>query len=278
VADLLPTFFVIGAPKCGTTSLHFYLDQHPEIAMTTDKEPNVFAREDYRDRLDRYEELFAVRAAVRGESSVIYSEHPCWQGVPTRIRVQVPEARFIYVVGDPVERVIRHYAQLVIDGKASGRLDDALADYEQDYNGLACGSRYATQVRQYLDHFDASRILIVDQRDLLEAREPTLSRVFAFLGVDASFRSPAFEQVRNTQVQRRTPRPLGRLAASPPLAPLKRVSYPAAIRRRIRRHTSTPVPRPRLDPALRARFAESLREETAWLREFSGLRFETWPV
>jgi hypothetical protein len=278
VAAPLPTFFVIGAPKCGTTSLHFYLDQHPEIGMTTDKEPNVFAHEDYDHRLDRYAELFAGPAPVRGESSVVYSEHPCWRGVPARIRAQVPEARFIYVVGDPVERVIRHYAQLVEDGKVSGGLDAALADFDQDYNGLACGSRYATQVRQYLGHFDASRILIVDQRDLLEARAPTLSRVFAFLGVEASFRSPAFEQERNTLAQRRTPKPLGRLAASPPLAPLRRLSYPAAIRRRIQRHTSVPVSRPRLDPALRARFAESLREETAWLREFSGLRFETWPV
>lgn len=278
MTDLLPTFFVIGAPKCGTTSLHFYLDQHPEIAMTTDKEPNVFAREDYRDKLGRYAGLFAALAAVRGESSVIYSEHPCWQGAPARIRAQVPEARFVYVVGDPVERVIRHYAQLVADGKASGQLDDALADFEEDYNGLACGSRYATQVRQYLGHFDASRILIVDQRDLLVAREPTLSRVFAFLGVDASFRSPAFDQVRNTQADRRTPKPLGRLASSSPLAPLRRLRYPTAIRRRVRRHTSVPAPRPQLDPALRARFAASLREEVAWLREFTGLRFETWSV
>ena len=86
----LPTFFIIGAAKAGTTSLHFYLDQHPQIQMSAIKEPNYFAGAANGipypvgrvDRLERYEQLFDPAFEVRGEASPSYTSAPRRLGVP----------------------------------------------------------------------------------------------------------------------------------------------------------------------------------------------------
>lgn len=275
----LPTFFVIGAAKCGTTSLHHYLDEHPEISMSKVKEPQIFAEDGYRSRLGEYRSLFAREAAVRGESSAVYSQYPRWPGVPERIATSVPEARFVYLVGDPIERAISHYRQHVADGKESRTLSAALADWAREDSLFLCPSRYATQLRRYLEHFDADRVLVVDQRDLLEDRELTLSRVFGFLAVEPSFRSPGFEAKLNPTDLRRVPTALGRrLEETRVLRAARGVPMPAALRRGVRGLVSRRVRRPELERPLRARVAESLREEVEWLRAFTGQDFATWSL
>lgn len=275
----LPTFFVIGAPKCGTTSLHHYLDQHPAIEMSRVKEPQVFAEPDCEARLGAYDELFAGAAPVRGESSAVYSQFPRWPDVPRRIREHVPAARFLYLVRDPVERAVAHYAQHVADGKERRSLDEALADWPAPDSLYLCPSRYATQVRRYLEHFDAARLLVVDQADLLRSRGETLRRVFAFLEVDPAFESERFERRLNTRDARRAATALGeRIGDSPVFERARRMPLPGPLRRGLRRLVSRRVGRDELDPPLAARISESLRPEVEWLREFSGLGFADWSL
>ena len=275
----MPNLFIIGAPKCGTTSLHAYLAEHPEVAMTSDKEPGIFAREDYREQLPSYSALFGAKgeARVRGEASVVYSEHPRWTGVPERIHSVSPGSRFIYVVGDPVERTVRHYVQLVAEGVESRPLHAALGDLEHPYNRLSCPSRYATQLQQYLPYFDAARFLVVDQQDLLERRSTTLERVFDFLAVDRSFTSPSFQAVHNTKADKRRPRPLASVTRVPGLRQAKRL-VPESAKARGRRLLYDPVERPALDGDLRLRLEDALRDEARWLRAFSGEALSTWSV
>ena len=113
----LPTFFVIGAPKAGTTSLHTYLDAHPQIQMSAVKEPRFYAGPDNGiayppDHVAdpaAYEALFDPAFPVRGESSTDYATHPRRTGVPERIKAAVPEARFVYMVRDPIARTVSHH-------------------------------------------------------------------------------------------------------------------------------------------------------------------------
>ena len=72
---MLPNTFIIGAAKCGTTSLWAYLDAHPEISFSRRKEPAVFIHEDYRDLLDWYESLFRP-ATIRGRSLRLVLDEP----------------------------------------------------------------------------------------------------------------------------------------------------------------------------------------------------------
>ena len=121
---MLPTFFVIGAAKSGTTSLHYYLDQHPDVHMSREKEPNYFSfahrpggpKHVIRDRR-AYKALFDSPAPVRGEASVTYSFWPHPPDVAERIHAAVPDAKFVYVVRDPVERTLSHYRHRVVLGE-----------------------------------------------------------------------------------------------------------------------------------------------------------------
>ncbi len=276
---LLPTFFVIGAPKAGTTSLHHALGAHPEIAMTSVKEPFVFATPGFRRELGRYAELLAPDAAQRGESSTVYTQFPHYGDVASRIHEVLPGARFIYLVRDPIDRAVAHYRQHAFAGKESRPLGEALSDFAHPASAYVCASRYATQLQVYLRHFDAERILVMDQRDLLERPQVALARAFRFLGVDPEFRSPAFARKLNAREDQRVATWLGaHLRLLPGFATARRLPLPAALREPLRRTVSRPIAVEELDPALRDRIAEALLPEVEWLRQFTGLAFSHWSL
>src|SRR5688500_19663917 len=86
----LPNLLIIGAMKCGTTSLHHYLDLHPDISMSDPKEVRFFDDPAWEERIDWYRGHFDPNAPVTGESSVYYSAYP-WiptshDGSPRRCR------------------------------------------------------------------------------------------------------------------------------------------------------------------------------------------------
>jgi len=107
-----PNLFVIGAMKSGTSSLHATLAAHPQIFMCRKKEPDYFIEQCNWSRGERwYLSLFA-RAGdkpIIGESSTGYTQAPRFHGVPQRIRGFRPDARFVYIMRDPIERTISHY-------------------------------------------------------------------------------------------------------------------------------------------------------------------------
>src|SRR5688500_3515585 len=98
--DRLPTFITIGAAKSGTTSLHYYLDQHPEISMSSPKETNFFERSDAAESLDEYQLHFRAGFPARGESSVHYTCFPTIPDVQERIASALPDVKLIYIVRD----------------------------------------------------------------------------------------------------------------------------------------------------------------------------------
>src|ERR1700735_4448473 len=110
---MLPNLIIIGAPKAGTTSLHRYLDLHPDVAMTTEKELRYFWRADWRDRLPWYEAQFEFEGKPRGRGGAppAYPAYPRRDNAPRRMHELVPEVKLIYLVRDPIERLVSHWAQ-----------------------------------------------------------------------------------------------------------------------------------------------------------------------
>ena len=280
-AHALPNLLVIGAAKAGTTSLHRYLSRHPEIFMSRIKELKLFIHDDWRERLDRYRTNFPAAAPVRGESSPAYSMHPWWPGVPERVSEVIPEAKLIYMVRDPVERLLGQYVEMRIAHQEDRPIDRALADYDRPSNRLAMPSRYAYQLDRWRARFPDSRILVLDQRDLLESRGNTLSRVFSFLGVDPAFESPEFERLHNKRQGKMRANRLGVwLYSRGWLSRAQDASrmLPDAVRERLKLAVAEPVPTPSLDPGLRAALEAYLREDADRLREYTRQRFEHWSV
>lgn len=285
----LPTFFIIGAPKAGTTSLHYYLDQHPQIQMSSNKEPHFFSGPEdgipYAmgrvESQDKYEKLFDAAVAVRGEASPTYSCHPRRRGVPERIKALVPDARFIYMVRDPVARTVSHYQHRVALEGERRSLEEALGDLSDPYSPYTCPSRYAEQLDLYLEHYPRERILVVDQDELLKERKATLGRIFAFLGVDAGFDSARFEDELLKSSERHTyPAWFARLVELV-IVPLTQW-IPAGVRRRLRRGGERvllrPLPSPTLEEGLRERLRALYVEDVARLRDLTGKEFPTWSV
>ena len=174
---------IVGAAKCGTSSLASYLAAHPEIFMCRPKEPNFFSYR-WAKGLDWYQRLFAGSDGYRavGEASVSYSMAPEVLDVPRRIASVVPNVRLLYVIRHPIDRIRSHYRFRVFRGKETA---PTVAEAVARYPGYVRISSYAYQLEQYLDHFDASRILVVPSERLRTNRRRMLEEILEFLGVDA---------------------------------------------------------------------------------------------
>jgi hypothetical protein len=269
---LLPTFFIVGAPKCGTTSLHEYLDAHPDVAMTTDKEPSIFGRpDDWEEMLSAYARLFVHDAPIRGESSTSYASYPWRPWSADNIQARVPDARIVYLVRDPIRRTLSHYAMNVWQELPVRPFDELMEDLEDHMNMPVWCSRYGTQIERWLDRFGQERVLVLDSDDLRGAqRTTTIQRVLGFVGADPSFMSPAWDAEHNTATHHRTPRRgVGRLG---------RVGRGLVATPGIGRLATREIPTPTLSAEQRERLVALLSPDIARFRELTGFDTSKWEV
>ncbi|MDX6652969.1 MAG: hypothetical protein QOJ38_1750 [Solirubrobacterales bacterium] len=270
----LPNLIVIGAMKCGTTSLHRYLRLHPEIAMSAPKELNFFVGElQWGLGEEWYRSHFDPRLAIRGESSVHYTNFPRFAGVPERIHSLVPEAKLIYMVRDPIDRMLSHYVHNRAGGYERLEAEEAFAKPSSYIDR----SRYAMQLEQYLEHFPAENVLVATQEELNRDRRGTLRRIFEYLGVDPSFDTEQFEREWETGSGKgRRFSLLDRVARMPGMRVFDK-SYdrlPEGMLWTIERVAYSPrggaVAKPELSLELRERLGESFRDDVAELERFAG--------
>jgi hypothetical protein len=183
---LRPNLFIIGAMKSGTTTLHEYLDTHPQIAMSHEKEPGYFVEE---LGLHKGEEWYFSRWAdlngqhrYRGESSTHYTKLPIFQGVPERLFRFNPEARLIYIMRNPFDRIVSHYWHAVRDAYHGGELRPLLKAVKEDPEYLAF-SDYATQLEPYFERFGRGAVQTLTFESLLDDPQREVDRIYAWLGL-----------------------------------------------------------------------------------------------
>lgn len=277
LASRLPNLIIVGVMKCGTTSLHFYLGLHPEVRMSREKEIEFFIEERSWSRgIPWYAQQFDANARVRGESSPNYAAARRFPGVPARIREVVPEARLIFMVRDPIERLISHW----MHNYTHGREQRPFAEILEDDRYLE-RSMYATQLQPYLDAFPRDQILILEMDRLRARRLEVLREVFTFLSVDADFVSARFALERHRTERKRVKTNAGRWLAGTRLAGWVE-SLPQSIRWPVRDLLyfpfSKPLVRPVLAPGERERLIDVLRPDIMRFRALSGLACESWSV
>jgi hypothetical protein len=248
----LPDFLVIGAMKCGTTSLYEYLRAHPQVFMPEKKELEYFVEaKGWTRGLDWYRAQFAEAgdATAVGEASPSYANDPNHPGVPGRIAALLPHVRLVYVIRHPIERIDSHYRHRVrYDGERRSA-DDAVLGSPGVY---LPPSRYAHQIDGYLDHFSRDRLLVVRSEALRHRRRPTLRRVYGFLGVDDGM----FPDAATDEFLENPPRPRSR-----------------SWRRARGGAVSTSSV---LSPAARDELTERLRPDLERLRTHLGPGFDAW--
>jgi hypothetical protein len=192
---MLPNLIIIGAGKCGTTALHYYLQEHPQIYMSTRKELRFFSGENWERGLTWYEAHFDSSCPVRGEASPQYTVYPGLPDAPQRMHAVIPDAKLIYLVRDPIDRIVSDYVHAYAARWENKPFRQAVA--ASLANRYVSASRYFMQLEQYLHYFSPDRIMIINRQDLLVHRRRTLRAVFRFLGVNEQFDSPRFNEIRN---------------------------------------------------------------------------------
>jgi hypothetical protein len=194
---LKPNFVVIGAARSGTTSLHKYLEAHPDIFMSEIKEINFFSNQKYWQKgIDWYERHFEkVTQTAVGEASTSYTNFPLIKNVPKRMHPYLPEARFIYIVRDPIDRFVSHYLHRIRRGIEVREIADIIENYPDDH--LLWQGRYFVQLEQFLNYYPFERFLLITIDELKEKPDDTVKAIYRFLGVDDSFSNADFSVPHN---------------------------------------------------------------------------------
>ena len=299
----LPEFFVIGAPKAGTTALHAALDRHPQLYLSPVKEPKFFlgderpptrvggpgdahsARE-WTWRRDDYEALFdaAPPGALRGESTPFYLYDP---DAHDRIRALVPGAKLIVVVRDPIDRAYSNWMHLWSDGlepiadfasACAAECDRITAGWSLFWHYQRLGL-YGEQLEHLLTRFPHSQVHVVRYRELVDDPDHTLDGISEFLGIDPG--APIEVRGENT-------RPFVRSGLKTNvLAPVVRTGaavgshLPPQVWRRVSRPILWALhanggPRPFLDPATRRSLVAYYRDDVQRLAAITGDDYSVW--
>ena len=299
-----PDFFLVGAPKAGTSALHAALAQHPGLFLSPVKEPKYYMCGDspppaYKGPGDahsnqewiwqrrRYLELFAgaPEGALRGESTPFYLYH---RDARRRIAADAPDARIIAVLRDPVDRAYSNWMHLWTDGlepcadvveavrREPDRVERGWAPFWH-YQGLGM---YGRQLADLLAHVDRDRVLLLRYRQLVDEPSETLHRVFGFLGVPSvdvssipSDNSRVFVQ-DGPRVRALAPviRAGATVAQFLPPEVWRRVSRPLVAQL----HRGGDPARPRLTPEQRSALLAPHLPDIELLQQVTGESFADW--
>ena len=195
-------FFIVGAPKAGTTSLYHYLNEHPQVVMSSQKEPDYFSDNAIHEQgmyygknrvntLDKYESLFAQKeSVVYGEGSVSYL---FYDNVAEDIKKYNPNAKIIIMLRNPIERAFSHYLMDYRLGLINDSFENIIAKKSNHknahlfYKQYIEVSKYAKQIQRYLDFFEKENILFIDYDDFKKNVSKTVDQVYNFLNISTNF-------------------------------------------------------------------------------------------
>jgi hypothetical protein len=218
---MLPNFLIIGAPRSGTTTIYESLQQHPQIFLSPMKEPMFFILEGEKERfsgpqnpigprdLDAYRSLFdgATREKAVGEASTLYLFSP---KAPIRIKEYLPEAKFIAILRNPVDRAYSHFMLNRMAGTEPIADFEEAIDAEEDrirqgwfyfwsYRGVGY---YGQQIERYFSHFDHRQFKFFLLEDLIANPAELFTGILRFLCVDEAFRIRPHEKYNPSGVPR----------------------------------------------------------------------------
>ncbi|MGH1346817.1 MAG: sulfotransferase domain-containing protein [Nannocystales bacterium] len=185
----MPDFLLIGGMKCGSTTLHDYLVNHPQLAEPQYKEPGFFSRDErFALGLDWYRSVFSAAKGdqLAFESSTCYTRHPHFGEVAARIHEHLPEIKLVYIMRHPVDRLYSHYRHAMLERQKKNEgpvvsLDAAMSESSEFFDA-GC---YLRQIEQYTRHYDRDRFFFLTLEELKDDPDAMLGRLQAFLGVDS---------------------------------------------------------------------------------------------
>lgn len=252
-----PHFVIIGAMKCGTTTLAAQLGAQPGIFITNPKEPAFFSHDEiYANGFAWYEALYeaAEPGDLTGEASTEYTKLPTYPEAAQRLHDYAPNARLIYITRDPIARIVSHYMHWWRDGLVPKDIDRAVREFPD----FIAYSKYEAQLKPWRELFGDTAILELDMDDMAANPQHTLERAARHIGhtgpvtwVDTLDRmNPGVGHIRSFPLK-------GLLVDNPVMEALRRNLVPKSARLKIRKMLGLELQE---KPTLSA-------ESIAWIRE-----------
>lgn len=283
-----PNLFIVGAPRCGTTSLWSYLRGHPEVFMPAEKElyffdSDLWGNEAWAPSLPQYLEHFAAAGHRKkvGEATPSYLRS---ERAPEAIKRFSPQAQIIIMLRNPVDVMyslhsqgLRYGTEPMIDFEAGLEADRGRTG--RDQQGYREFTNFPRQVSRYFTLFGRENVHTIIYDDLQKDSAVVGADVLRFLGVDPSFGRPFPRANSNRQV--RSAR-LDALLREPPrsLRRFGRALTPHWLRSRIShrlQNSNLPVKaRPPMNPWLRERLEEEFAPNIEKLSRLLGRDLSGW--
>jgi len=258
----LPDFLIIGAMKCGTSTLASQLASQTGVFLTTPKEPNFFSDDDiYQNGLAWYQDLFseAKPGQIKGEASTHYTKRPTHPDTVERMRAVLEAPRLVYMIRHPVERAISHYIHEWSEGRAPDNIEAAFRDHPEyvDYG------RYAWQIDPFIDAFGRQSLCCISLEQMKAEPQKTLELVGRHIGMTTRPTWQPDLARQNVSSARIRKFPLHSLLIDNPVsASLRRTLVPRSLRDKVKA-TRQMKKRPSLPPdmieELRMRLAPELQ-------------------
>ncbi len=203
MANISSFVFLIGAMKCGTSSLFEYLSEHPEIAPCSIKEPGFFASDSCWEKgFDWYQQLWDWDSKVHKialEATVDYTKSHIYPDVARKISTIKANCKFIYIMRNPLDRIESHYIHGIAQGWGFSK-----QPLSKNINPhLIETSKYAKQIESYYKIFPAANILLLNFEDLKQDPEKTLGKICQFLGIDSDYQFQSLNTVHNSRKGRK---------------------------------------------------------------------------
>ena len=180
---------IIGAMKCGTTSLFNYLAEHPEVSACSRKEPAFFSKSiNYSQGIEFYQDLWnwnSIEHKVALEASTGYTRltHPNFLNASENIAKYRDRAnfKFIYIMRNPLDRIEAHYNHgIAWNFKECQEIDPTQINQE-----VLETSKYSMQLDQYYSRFSSDDIFLINLDDLKANPRDILRKVCLFLDIDS---------------------------------------------------------------------------------------------
>ncbi|MDQ3878214.1 MAG: sulfotransferase [Actinomycetota bacterium] len=295
-----PNFFLIGAGRAGSTAMSYMLRQHPQIFVTTPKEPHFLAFPAQRlsfkgpgddlnvNRLavtdpDEYARLYTGTEGflARGDASV--STLYYWErSIPT-LRDLYPDARLIALLRDPAQRAFSSFQYQKIRGfepvdDFEEALDLETKRIEMNWQHLWHYTRmsfYHRALEAFTEAVGPDRILILFQEELKQAPDVVLQRTFHFLGVDDTVRiEPITVNVSGKERRPIIQKVIRNLGSAPLLKDITDRIVPYRVRERVR---SSNLEQATMSHSAQERLDETFRDDIPALRNLMRSRFSAEP-
>jgi len=209
-------FIIVGAQKCATTTIHKYLEEHPDIDLPVDKEAPFFNGYDYDEKdvqtnfgnflAKNYLDTGASTKNIWGKASPQYMSSPV---IPSRIKSANPDAKIIAILRNPVRRAFSHYRMAVRRGTENRTFESAIAEsldrenifrgregfapthekgYESESDFYLPWGEYGRILENYLQEFGHENLMVIFSEDLQSNPDQALEQLLEFIGLDKSWR------------------------------------------------------------------------------------------